>query len=317
MSRVDGDSEALQAVRPAGRLGAQLAAARTAAGLTIEEVARETRVPMRHLKAIEDDNHAALPALTYAIGFVKAFARAVGMDPETAAARFRAETDKTPPTPSVVALEPLDERRLPSRGLVLASVAALVLVIGGLSAWGAGLFDPAPPPPVADAAPPHMAASAPVAAEASATAPAAAPLAAAPPATAPTAPGAAIPAAVAPAVAGASGVVLTAKEDVWLKVYAKGVPGSVKIGVMKAGESFAVPASPPGLVLWTGKAGALTATVNGKALPPLGGPVETVKALSLAPADLLARAAPAAATPAPVPPATTAAAPAPAPGAVR
>jgi cytoskeletal protein RodZ len=289
MSGVDSDSEVPAAPRAAGRLGAQFAAARAAAGLSFEDIARQTRVPMRHLKAIEADNHDSLPALTYAIGFVKAFARAVGMDPEAAAARFRAETAMTPPTPSVVAMEPLDERRLPSRGLVLASVVALVLVIGGLSAWGAGLFDPAPPAePMATqkpaTPPPPDASAAPVAPAdtAAAPAPAGPSPAAAPAAVPPVAP------AAAPVTGGA--VVLTAKEDVWVKIYARDGSGSVKIGVMKAGETYAVPPT-PGLLLWTGKAGALAVTVAGKPLPPLGGPVETVKGVSLAPADLAARAA--------------------------
>jgi hypothetical protein len=84
---------------------------------------------------------------------------------------------------------------------------------------------------------------------------------------------------------------LTANEDVWIKIYDRATRTSAKIGILKAGESFAVPADPPGLQLWTGKAGALTVTVNGKPIPPLGGPVQTVRDVSLAAADLLARSA--------------------------
>ena len=54
----------------------------------------------------------------------------------------------------------------------------------------------------------------------------------------------------------------------------------------------------PGLLLWTGKAGVLKVIVGGRAIPPLGKPVETVRDVSLAPADLLARIATAPATPA-------------------
>jgi hypothetical protein len=84
--------------------------------------------------------------------------------------------------------------------------------------------------------------------------------------------------------------VLTAKEDVWLKIYDNATKTTAKIGILKAGESFAVPPVPPGLMLWTGKAGALEVTVGGRQLPPLGGPVEAIRNVSLAGPDLVARA---------------------------
>lgn len=288
----------MEAIEPgAHRTGVVLAKAREAAGIDLADLARDTRIPLRHLKAIEADSHASLPALPYTIGFVKTFAKAVGLDPEAVATQFRGETSKLAHVPSLPSLEPLDERRLPSRGLVGTSLAVIVLIIAGLSAWGAGLFDPAlPTAPVVAAAPPPAPApevTAPTG-DIGVTAPAAAPVVAATGA----------PTLVAP-IAGP--VVLTANEDVWIKIYDRTTRTSAKIGILKAGESFAVPTDPPGLQLWTGKAGALTVTVNGKPIPPLGGPVQTVRDVRLAPADLLARAAPppAAATPGSVPPAAT------------
>jgi cytoskeletal protein RodZ len=285
------DRIGVEAIEPgAQRTGALLATAREAAGIDLADLARDSRIPLRHLKAIEADSHASLPALPYTIGFVKSFAKAVGLDPEAVATQFRSETSKLAHVPSVPSLEPLDERRLPSRGLVGTSIAIIVLIIGGLSAWGAGLFDPAPPPTpvVAEAptpipAPETSAPAADVGVEVVA-APVAAPIAGAPVAV-PTVPVAAGP------------VVLTATEDVWIKIYDKSTRTSAKIGILKAGESFAVPIDPPGLQLWTGKAGALTVTVNGKPIPPLGGPVQTIRDVSLSAADLLARTAPAAAAP--------------------
>ncbi len=276
----DGNEAQLDMITGTGRTGQALATARTAAGLDLVDIARETRVPLRHLKAIEADAHDALPALPYAIGFVKSFARAVGLDPEATAAQFRAETTKTPHVPSVAAIEPLDERRMPSRGLVLVSVAAVVLIIGGLSAWGSGVFD-APVPPV-------PAAVAPAAQPAAGTAAAEGTMAAegVPAAAANIAPSEPVASRVAPVAGGP--VVLTAKEDVWVKIYDPATKISAKTGVLKTGETFAVPAG-PALALWTGKVGMIEVSVGGRTLPPLGGPVETVRALSLAPADLLAR----------------------------
>ncbi len=273
----------MEAIEPgAHRTGVVLAKAREAAGIDLADLARDTRIPLRHLKAIEADSHASLPALPYTIGFVKTFAKAVGLDPEAVATQFRGETSKLAHVPSLPSLEPLDERRLPSRGLVGTSLAVIVLIIAGLSAWGAGLFDPALPttPVVVEAPPPAPAPEV--------TAPTG-DIGVAAPAAAPTGVPTATPP---PAVTGAGPVVLTANEDVWIKIYDRTTRTSAKIGILKAGESFAVPTDPPGLQLWTGKAGALTVTVNGKPIPPLGGPVQTVRDVSLVPADLLARAAP-------------------------
>ncbi|PZN97552.1 MAG: DUF4115 domain-containing protein [Alphaproteobacteria bacterium] len=269
------------------RTGAMLAAARTAAGLELTDVARETRVPLRHLKALEADRHDDLPALPYAIGFVKAFARSVGLDGETVAAHFRSETSKSPHVPAPLTLEPLDERRLPSRGLVFASIGIVVAIIAALSAWGSGAFDPAPP------AAPTLAATA-GAEPAEAAAPLAVPAAGSVDPAATVTPAAVATAATTPGVVAAGPVVLTAKEEVWVKIYDNATRTTAKIGVLQAGESYAVPASPPGLLLWTGKVGALAVTVGGKPIPPLGGPVDTVRGLSLAPADLVARSQPAA-----------------------
>ncbi len=286
-------------------IGALLGAARRARGLELADMARETRVPLRHLAAIEADTHDNLPALPYAIGFVKAFARAVGVDPEMAAARFRGETNKSAHVPVAPAMTPMDERRLPPRGLVTASIAALIAVIALVVAWSTGAFDAAlpaagPPAPVAAVAAPVVAPVAPsrmptVAGTATdpATAGADAPRVAAPattPIATPSTTATTSAATAAPVAAGS--VVITATEDAWIKVSvfdpAIGKVVGVKTGVLAKGERY-VPPPTPGLRLWTGRAGALTITVDGRAVPPLGGPVETVKNVSLDARDLRAR----------------------------
>ena len=96
-------------------LGETLRAARIAKGVDLAEIAATTRVPIRHLEAIEGDDHDALPALPYTIGFVKALARAVGYDADAAAAQYRAETSKVAHVPQSVQMEPVDESRVPPR----------------------------------------------------------------------------------------------------------------------------------------------------------------------------------------------------------
>jgi hypothetical protein len=272
-------------------VGALLAETRAAAGRELADIARETRVPLRHLMAIEADDHRALPALPYALGFVKNYARSIGLDAEAVAAQFRAETSLTPHVPTAPVAPPLEEARLPSRGLAWGSLGLLAAVVIGLGLYGAGVFDapPPPPPPVAspvDVAPPV--AAPPVAA------------ATVDPAVVPPA-GAVTPTAAqaaAPAIPTAGAVLLLAREDVWVKIYDRTTRRRVFMGVLAAGERYAVPAGSD-LVLRAGKAGVIEVSVAGVKLPPLGGPVQTIDGVVLTAPALAARFDPAATPPAP------------------
>jgi cytoskeletal protein RodZ len=272
----------------AGRktLGEVLKTARLAKGLELTDIARETRIHLRNLNAIESDQHETLPALPFTLGFVKSFARVVGIDPEAASAQFRAETSKTSHVPQPMAqIEPLDEARVPSRGLVVGAGLALVVLVGGGLAWQQGFFSPSPPPP-------------PVEVEAVQPAPMPEPLPVAPTVAtdptlaAPDTPVASDPLAEpgsVPAAPVTGPVVISASEDAWFKVYAPAGGPTVKMGILRAGETYTVPEGQGDLLLWTGKAGALTLSVGGRPLAPLGRPDETVKDVSLAPAALAAR----------------------------
>ena len=57
------------------RVGDRLRAARNSVGLDLSDVATKTRIPQRHLAAIEIGDYSALPSTTYAVGFVKAFTK--------------------------------------------------------------------------------------------------------------------------------------------------------------------------------------------------------------------------------------------------
>ena len=78
-----------------GTVGERLRASREALGLSLADVAARTRIPLRHLEAIETSNFAGLPSVTYAVGFVRAYARAVGADEVALARDTRAEVANT------------------------------------------------------------------------------------------------------------------------------------------------------------------------------------------------------------------------------
>lgn len=70
-------------------IGARLNHARVAANLALQDIADRTKVSLRFLSAIENDDFSALPGRVYIFGFTKAFARAVGFDEDSVVAALR------------------------------------------------------------------------------------------------------------------------------------------------------------------------------------------------------------------------------------
>ena len=97
-------------------------------------------------------------------------------------------------------------------------------------------------------------------------------------------------------------VVLTAAEDVWLRIDQAGGGAPLYMGILKAGQSYQVPAGAQAPRIRTARANVLRVSVGGAQVPPLGPPETTISNVSLTPADLLARAQGGGAAPA-VPPA--------------
>jgi cytoskeletal protein RodZ len=70
-------------------IGARLNHARTMANLVLQDIADRTKISLRFLAAIENDDFSALPGRVYIYGFTRAFARAVGLDEESLVAALK------------------------------------------------------------------------------------------------------------------------------------------------------------------------------------------------------------------------------------
>src|SRR5881296_160984 len=68
--------------------GARLKKVRESAGLSIDEVAMETRIRSRFIKAIEDEEFDLLPGGIFNRSFVRAYAEHLGLDPQHAVAHY-------------------------------------------------------------------------------------------------------------------------------------------------------------------------------------------------------------------------------------
>lgn len=62
--------------------GERLRAARAGKGLSVDDVAAALKVPARYIDAIERHDATGLPELTFVRGYVRGYARLVGLDPE-------------------------------------------------------------------------------------------------------------------------------------------------------------------------------------------------------------------------------------------
>lgn len=249
--------------------GERLKAARTKKKLSLEDVAAQTRIPLRHLEAVEESAWDRLPAPTYTVGFAKAYAGAIGLDRTEIGEKIREELGGVRyAVTSPEVFEPADPARSMPRGLVIGAVVAviaLVLLLSWLNERSLETPEEQPENVVAatPAAPPPVQRQAPVA---------------------------------------QGPVVLTATAPAWIQVTDQGK--SLFSGELAPGQSFSVPATATAPLLKAGKPEALRVNVGSAVAPAVGPPGKVASNVSLLAADLMrGPAAAAPGTPQPAPPA--------------
>src|SRR3954454_15398946 len=110
-------------------VGERLRAARDEKGLRLEDIAAQTRIPQRHLEAIETSEWDKLPAPTYTTGFAKSYASAVGLDRTDIGEQLRAELGGRRPIAAAEVFEPADPARTMPKWLVFGGIAAVILLV--------------------------------------------------------------------------------------------------------------------------------------------------------------------------------------------
>lgn len=242
-------------------VGQRLREAREARGLSLEEVAAQTRIPIRHLRSIEDGKYEELPALTYTVGFGRNYANAVGLDGAEIGRELRDQLGgaQRGSTISTEYYAPPDPARVPSRPLAwIAGLLALVLIAGYLI-WRSQLGSEEEAQPVVAEQPVQQAQPAQPAAQPQ------------------------------PQAAAGQPVTLTATGQVWLRVYEAGGATIVE-RTLQAGETYQVPATATRPMLRVGAPEALRVTVGQTAIPQLGPSGQPVGDVSLRSEDLATRA---------------------------
>ncbi|MFA6116199.1 MAG: RodZ domain-containing protein [Sphingomonas sp.] len=234
--------------------GERLREAREAQGLSLAEIAARTRIPIRQLEAIETSNFAALPSITYSVGFAKAYARAVGADEVAIARDVRAQNDQGVRRTEYEAYEVTEASKVPTGGIALITAIVAVLLLIGAGLWyGTTLFrtEEVIPAPIENVEEP------------------------APVAT--------------PTPAASGQVTLTATDDVWMRVYdATGT--TLYENTLKPGDRYDVPANANNPMINIGRPDKLQVMLNGSLVAPLGDGKVAIKDVPIGAAALQARA---------------------------
>ncbi len=253
--------------------GVLLARAREAAGKTRAQIAAQTRISERQIEAIEQDRFADLPSRTYAIGFSRTYAKAVGLDGNAITAMVRDELGRQQPdyvSRPTQAFEPGDPARLPGSRVAWFAAGGLALVLLAGFAFWPNLFAPG------GSLPSLLPRETP------------APVVKASPAPAPT------------AMPTDGPVVFTATRDkVWVR-FADAQGQQLLQKELALGESWTLPSGLPGVTLTTARPDGLAITVGGRAVAPLSASQQLMRDVPVTGAALLARgnASPAASDPA-------------------
>jgi cytoskeletal protein RodZ len=247
--------------------GELLRRAREQKNLSLEDIAKKTRIPQRHLASIENGDFEALPGRTYAIGFAKSYAREVGLLDAAIGSQLRAEMDEQghkPYQPEDSGYAPANPSSIPPLYLAWTAAGIGALVLVGYLVWRTLILNPGDITQVAEsetATPVEIASGDSNSQNVEASGP----------------------------IASSEGtVVLTATEPVWMKIYdAEGT--RLFEDEMAAGDTFTVPAEADNPQILTGRPDALTVTIDGQVVPQLGTAERTIKDVGVSATALLSR----------------------------
>ncbi len=126
-------------------LGEYLKSVRENKGITIEEISETTKINPRYIKAIEEGKYEIIGGDVYCKGFIRNYARSLGLDPEEAIRMYKEEKgEKKEEKPKAEELEKLskyeDKKKVkvakkPIKWVIYLIALILIGVSGGLLFW--------------------------------------------------------------------------------------------------------------------------------------------------------------------------------------
>ena len=137
-SRLAGSRERLSEasgapLRPgAVQVGTEIREARESHGWSLEAVAAQLRIRQPYLEAIEAGRADDLPGSAYAVGFLRTYAAAVGLDADALAERFRQGATEVNRRTELAFPAPVPQRGMPAGAVVLLGA---VVVVAAYAGW--------------------------------------------------------------------------------------------------------------------------------------------------------------------------------------
>ena len=113
-------------------IGADLNAARLERGLQINEIAHLLRISKGYLKNLEAGEFDQLPGPTYVSGYLRTYAREIGLDPTEITQRYRALLGAGEDRPQYSF--PVDKQRPQRSGAMMASI-VVIFAVAGYGGW--------------------------------------------------------------------------------------------------------------------------------------------------------------------------------------
>jgi len=107
--------------------GGRLRVARLAQGLDLDRVAGELHLTTTVIESLERDDYEALPGRVFVVGYLRKYARLLGLDPEPLLAAYQARAPRTEPLHAGSTSRP--ELQTGSSHVVVRLVSALLLVL--------------------------------------------------------------------------------------------------------------------------------------------------------------------------------------------
>jgi cytoskeletal protein RodZ len=256
---------------PAMSFGEELRRERVVREISLEEISAATKISMRQLQALEASDVSKLPASTFTRGFIRAYAKHLGIDPEEKVNAYLADlagsSHDAPPEKRARPRSRFWRGRRATAGTIVGGVTGLLLFLGLIANP-----ERRPLPPRDHAVPRPVPATLKNVTLSSEPTPAIH-IESAPPAPVQSAP-------EQPASAAGSGVSLMLEfdGDSWTRLEADG--HTVLSGLVRGGETRRFEAR-GGFRLTLGNAGAVRVTVDGRPLDRLGAAGQVVRDLAL------------------------------------
>lgn len=263
--------------------GARLKQQREQRKITLDEIAQSTKIGTRFLRALEEEHFDQLPGGIFNKGFIRAYARVLGLDEEQAVADYLSATGDTTAARKVEIADfaqPLESRAEAGAAQLPWGIFAVVLLVValGFALWGFYTRDkqsrsvvhtesvPSSSVSLGNSATPAFAGTT--------TQPAVHP--ASSPSESSTVPSASANVSPSPASAGSFTVSIHLRDDSWISIVADGKPVLQDTLISGTQKTFSAQKE---IVVKAGNIGAIDFSFNGEKLPPQG-EVSEVKTLT-------------------------------------